>query len=934
MPDQGFEHIVIGLNLVLSSYILLLAPRRRVNQLFAVILFVPYIPHLLSMEVQPSQSFSFLLTFLAAVLYLPFQSLGLAAIVHFVLVYPKRTRLSLDTFKQALLLGLILYDAISLAHWLKNGGLFNTVFIIPLTWLIYGIVARIRCPQTLPRLQFWRIIIVGALLELLSLTVIFILLSRSFEDTIIFPAIVILVPLLNGMAIGGYMRRFQSGQGEFITLEQWANWGRWQIWAVYFVLIGAVIGLMILPPLTWQTTGEYTYLALSVNRGSLYGTLTVTAISLILITLWKNYRQACQSQRALTGLLLFGFTAYHALGLIITMVSGTLTLNLDWVEFLLPLTLTATIGVAIVRYHFLDSALNMITQAINSTLEIDIVLNMVMEQLNSLLDFKNGGILLLAGNRWIIRASTVEAMVGHGIIDECLADELAKNGSFLAHDVEEMPDSFRQAMLRAQWSSRSWVAVPLIAHDQVIGLISVSHSDPHRYDKTDLEILFPFACQVAVAVDNARLYESQKQRTLELAQAYQQEQQARQLADTLLEVTNVVGSTLNLDEVLMRILEELNKVLPYDKAMVLWRKGNKLYTRENCCRFSEIEQHHDGLLIDKYANINRVVTLGEPLIISDTTVDHRWIAAADDPTRSWVGLPLMAKGQVAGLLSIKSYTPHMYSEANLPLVAAFANQVAMSVENARLYEMEIKQLEQEFETARQIQVSLLPSTVPELNGLHLAGISRPARHVGGDFYNYFVFDQNHLGVAVGDVSGKGMQAALMMALSFGLLTNGVRRETTPSALLNSLNSELRPHTQHNRMNTAMSYLTMEHVNGDWKLNVANAGLISPLVRRRDGTVTWLDVGGLPLGMVMGVEYLALQQTLWPGDLVFLSSDGIVEAMNVAGKMYGFDRLAHRVTNAPLATTALELQEWVLADVYAFVGQAEPHDDMTIVVVQV
>lgn len=256
-------------------------------------------------------------------------------------------------------------------------------------------------------------------------------------------------------------------------------------------------------------------------------------------------------------------------------------------------------------------------------------------------------------------------------------------------------------------------------------------------------------------------------------------------------------------------------------------------------------------------------------------------------------------------------------------------------ERKRLHEYEIKQIERDLDIARQIQVNLLPSAAPEIAGLDIVGLSQPARQVGGDFYNYFVFDHEQVGIAVGDVSGKGIQAALMMALSYGLLTTQVRRALAPAALLAALNVELRPHTQRSKLNTALAYLALKPAGAGWELQVGNAGLVAPLVRRRGGKVEWWDIGGLPLGTMReeGKEYEQLAQALYPGDALILSSDGIVEAMNKYRELYGFERLTSCVA-AAAGDSAAAIQEHVLSDVQAFVDGAEQNDDMTLVVVRI
>jgi serine phosphatase RsbU (regulator of sigma subunit) len=196
-----------------------------------------------------------------------------------------------------------------------------------------------------------------------------------------------------------------------------------------------------------------------------------------------------------------------------------------------------------------------------------------------------------------------------------------------------------------------------------------------------------------------------------------------------------------------------------------------------------------------------------------------------------------------------------------------------------------------------------------------------------------------MGIAVGDVSGKGMQAALMMTLSFGLLTNQLRHSVAPAELLAELNSEIHPHTQRNNLNTAMCYLTIQCADPsgrrEWRLRVANAGLVAPLVRYPNGKVEWLDVRGFPLGMVTDIYYRELEQALVPGTQLILSSDGIVEAMNIYNELYGFDRLVQRLASAPgNGHSAQALLDWILTDVRAFVGEAEAHDDVTMVAIVV
>lgn len=417
----------------------------------------------------------------------------------------------------------------------------------------------------------------------------------------------------------------------------------------------------------------------------------------------------------------------------------------------------------------------------------------------------------------------------------------------------------------------------------------------------------------------------------QLEASYEREQDKRRLSDTLREVAKIVSNSLAQQKVLDLILAQLENVITYQRATVMLLAGDKLSI--------VAERDQQGGLVarqtfaaDKYALNRAVLQSKQPLLLQDVTRDERWQATGSMAAiRSFINAPLLVNNVPIGILSVGRSDATPYTEEDAQTVFAFANQVAVALEQARLHEFQVRQFERDLEIAQQIQTSLLPTAAPQVRGLDIVGLSRPARHVGGDFYNYFVFDEGRVGVAVGDVSDKGMQAALMMALSFGLLITNVRRDIAPAELLASLNLQVRPHTLRNHLNTAMAYLTLETNPQGWNLKVSNAGLIAPLVRHGDGRVEWLNVGGTPLGTVANTRYEEISRTLQPGDVLVVSSDGILEAMNKSRELYSFVRLVACLANAPRGT-AEQIKEHILADMRAFAGGVEPHDDVTLVVI--
>lgn len=242
-------------------------------------------------------------------------------------------------------------------------------------------------------------------------------------------------------------------------------------------------------------------------------------------------------------------------------------------------------------------------------------------------------------------------------------------------------------------------------------------------------------------------------------------------------------------------------------------------------------------------------------------------------------------------------------------------------------------LQKEMTLARNIQTSLLPPAAPNIPGLDIAALSLPAREVGGDLYTFYQLPDGGYGLAIGDVTGKGIPAALYMAVSTTMLEAKGPFIPNVAQLLSEMNTALLPHMQPNRMNIALCCVRLEQSNGSYTAHIANAGMVAPILRRGQ-QCEYLDVGGMPVGMTRaGLPYRVLTLPLQAGDILVLSSDGIIEAMNVANELYGFERLLARVCTAPQAS-AQEIQDWVLADVRVFAGEAEQHDDMTLIVLSV
>jgi serine phosphatase RsbU (regulator of sigma subunit) len=280
--------------------------------------------------------------------------------------------------------------------------------------------------------------------------------------------------------------------------------------------------------------------------------------------------------------------------------------------------------------------------------------------------------------------------------------------------------------------------------------------------------------------------------------------------------------------------------------------------------------------------------------------------------------------------SIKGEFDRAYFQLEAEVVERQQAEAALRKANRNLQSLNAH-LQEELLLARKIQKSLLPPPHPNWNGIDVVCYSSPADEVGGDFYAYNTLDEGRFTLAVGDVSGKGLSAALLMATTLAHFDSTFAFAISPADLLVRLDQTLVRYTQTTRQNCALCYV---EING-LTLNVANAGGIPPYIRRVNGDVEFLDVRGMPLGMGVGAEngYQPLSVELTPGDLVILTSDGLVEAHVTPDQLFSFDRLEQSVATGP-TVSAKAMLEHLRNEVSIFIGNTPPHDDVTIVVMQV
>ena len=296
-----------------------------------------------------------------------------------------------------------------------------------------------------------------------------------------------------------------------------------------------------------------------------------------------------------------------------------------------------------------------------------------------------------------------------------------------------------------------------------------------------------------------------------------------------------------------------------------------------------------------------------------------------------LAVPLVSQGELIGVLNLGSRLSEQHYSSddrrlldNLAAQAAPALRVGQLVREQQAEAATRQRFEQELEVARLIQQNFLPKKLPELADWHVAAYYRPARQVGGDFYDVIPIDENRIGFVIGDVTDKGVPAALVMAATRSVLRASVQRLVDPSEVLERVNEHLCPDMPEKMFVTCL-YGVLEISSG--KFRFANAGHDLPYVKTATGSEE-LRARGMPLGLMTGMRYEEKEVVLAPGEVLLLHSDGIVEAHNPAREMFGFPRLKEVVAHAP---DDHELIDHVLSELHRHVGpDAEQEDDITMV----
>jgi sigma-B regulation protein RsbU (phosphoserine phosphatase) len=574
--------------------------------------------------------------------------------------------------------------------------------------------------------------------------------------------------------------------------------------------------------------------------------------------------------------------------------------------------------------HELVTTLFDLGRQVTAVLDFDELLQQIPRLIRRLISFEAFAVYLLEERRGELRAAyavgypmpgeRIRLKLGTGLVSAAVTS----GTPIVVNDVRADPRYVEYVP-----GMGAAIVVPLMHKARAIGALNILSRDRDQFTPAHVAIVRQFAAHVAVALVNAQLFEQSRSD----AEAF----------ETLAEIGREVASVLELDELFARIAQLARRLIDYRTfGILLLNEQTGELEMKLAVQYGEkvqIPRVRLGEGLVGYAALHR-----EPVLVADVSQDPRYINLVPD-VRSELAIPMLLKDRCIGVVDLESPQLDAFTKRDVEILSLLASQSAVAIENARLYE-EVRaneeRLEGEVRFAQRVQAALLPTEPPKrLKGVDVAASFAPAREVGGDFYDYLSPESHTLAVAVGDVSGKGVPAALYSAFAAELVRGRTFRRrylperSSPAFVLSSVNTIL--HQRH----LEEYYCTLCYAIFDLKrrtMTLSNSGLPYPIRCSSEGCAQ-IELPGVPLGSFPGSTYDELVFTLQPGDLFVFCTDGVFEAMNEQGEEFTAARLVD-VVAAASQRPAGDVVAAVFEAVAAWRGDAPSNDDMTAVAVRI
>jgi serine phosphatase RsbU (regulator of sigma subunit) len=510
---------------------------------------------------------------------------------------------------------------------------------------------------------------------------------------------------------------------------------------------------------------------------------------------------------------------------------------------------------------------------------------------------------------------------------------LRSRGILVIRDVGSDPRLATVADAASEAGLEAAIAVPLLASDEVVGLLGVFPARGRLLTENESALLSALAVQLTVAVQNAQLHERAKLLSEERERALEAEKAASKQVRALYEISRSFAQSLSLEATLQAVASTVVDVLDVDLALIRMPDERREWLVPRAMSVAEprLREAAEAIVFQPEPFgahlLQRLFRLGESFPATPETagqIGARATALVPFLERGWTGatVPIATPAEVLASLTILSMRPGSpVTQDTIDQASAIAGQAALAIDNARLYQ-------QQKEFADTMQRSLLPRSVPKLRGLELGDAYESSAHVevGGDIYDFMALADGRLAVALGDVTGHGIEAAADMAMAKFVFRSLAREHPEPADFLQSANDVVVGEIAPGKFIT-MVYLVID---AQGELAAAGAGHPPPRIVAADGNVSGLDAQGLVLGVELGQSYDEVRARLDVGGAVVLYTDGVIEARH-EGELYGVERL-DRMLSERHDLPAGDIAQAVLEDCRAF-ARGELADDCAVVVVK-
>jgi len=461
------------------------------------------------------------------------------------------------------------------------------------------------------------------------------------------------------------------------------------------------------------------------------------------------------------------------------------------------------------------------------------------------------------------------------------------------------------------------IGIPLYVGDKFLGVIQAINSGiQDDLLGRDLGLLEVLAERISITLRNSWV----------LREATRASEEAK----SLYEVGIALSGSLELDELMNKILASLSKVIACDIAMIyLVDPENGTIHQISTIGLDDFPTDQLRLKIGQ-GICGRVAETGDGIIVSDVNQNTDYIACRTT-TKSEMAVPLKFNNVVVGVLNVESDQSDAYKDHELELMNAFASLAAVSIERAKLHKqmLSARRLEHEIAIARRIQKTFLPSGNPRIEGFDIAGFNIPSDEVGGDYYDFIPIVENQYGIAIGDVSGNGIPASLIMAAFRASLKAEIRNNFAIRAILSKVNNLLFESIDRERYVTA-AYGVLDSKNKIF--TYSNAGHNPPILLRESGELQYLNEGGMALGIFANSTYEENSILLKSGDIVLLYTDGVTEVKNENDIEFNEQRLidaAKKTRDKPAA----KIIEYIVDQAEKFKKDSKFIDDLTLIVLK-